>query len=162
MPPSLASPEHVQGLVIGSGFGGTMTSLPIAASFAARAKGERVRILERGTWWTTPHGTVTDPEVEAERHLRKRNKQPVQFWSAVNSFRGLVDIVLRCVRRRGNDDGLFDFTFFGKKGFLGIFGRKSDGVSILRAAGVGGGSLIYSNVTIQPPDFVFADKRWVP
>jgi cholesterol oxidase len=35
-------------------------------------------------------------------------------------------------------------------------------VSILRASGVGGGSLVYANVTIQPPDFIFDDPRWPP
>jgi cholesterol oxidase len=31
---------------------------------------------------------------------------------------------------------------------------------VLRASGVGGGSLVYSNITIQPPDFVLKDPRW--
>ena len=153
------APEHVNVIVIGSGFGGAMTSLPIADAFKKRAQGERVKILERGTWWTTPVGTVQDPEVATAGHLRS-NGQPVQYWSAINHFRGVLDIVLRCVRRPKNEDGLYDFTFFGRTGFLGLFGRRSDGVNILRATGVGGGSLVYSNVTIRPPGFVFEDSRW--
>jgi hypothetical protein len=47
----------------------------------------------------------------------------------------------------------------GKRGFLGLFGRKSDGITVVRASGVGGGSLVYSNITIQPPDFIF-DQKW--
>ena len=38
--------------------------------------------------------------------------------------------------------------------------RRGDGVSILRANGVGGGSLVYSNITIRPPDLIFNDSRW--
>src|SRR5258706_4172326 len=152
------APEHVDVLVIGSGFGGAMTSLSIADAFRKRGKGERVKVLERGTWWTTPVGTVQDPEVATAGHLRS-NKQPVQYWSAVNHFRGVLDLFLRCVRRPKNEDGLYDFTFFGRTGFLGLFGRRSDGVSILRAAGVGGGSLGYANATILPPEVVFADSR---
>jgi hypothetical protein len=30
----------------------------------------------------------------------------------------------------------------------------------MRASGVGGGSLVYSNITILPPDLVLDDPRW--
>jgi len=33
-------------------------------------------------------------------------------------------------------------------------------VSVIRANGVGGGSLVYSNITIRPPDLVLDDPRW--
>lgn len=33
-------------------------------------------------------------------------------------------------------------------------------MSVIRANGVGGGSLVYSNITIQPPAFIFKDSRW--
>ena len=56
--------EHHSAVVVGSGFGGTMTALPIARAFKARGQGETVLMLERGTWWTTPVGTVQDREVE--------------------------------------------------------------------------------------------------
>src|SRR5262245_30099532 len=152
MPSEVAS-EFVDVVVIGSGFGGAMTSLSIAAELKKMGKG-KVRVLERGTWWTTPVGTVKDPEVKTAKHLAVTNNQPVQYWSSINHFRGALDIVLRCVRRKKNEDGLYDVTFFGRKGLFGFLGRKSDGVSVLRAAGVGGGSLVYSNITIRPPEFV--------
>src|SRR6266851_1960888 len=145
-------------VVIGSGFGGTMTALSLAREFKNRGKDETILILERGTWWTTPVGTVQDKEVKTEAFLRS-NGQPVQFWPSVEHFKGFIDIFLRCVRRKKNEDGLYDVTTFGKRGFLGI-GAENDGVSILRASGVGGGSLVYSNVTIQPPDLIFDDARW--
>ncbi len=146
-------------VVIGSGFGGTLTALTLAREFQERDRGERVLILERGTWWTTPVGTVQDREVETYDFLRSKS-QPAQYWSSAENFRGFIDLYTRCLRRRKNEDGLYDLTMFGKRGLFGV--SKSDGVSIMRASGVGGGSLVYSNITIQPPDLVLDDARWPP
>lgn len=145
-------------VIIGTGFGGTMTGIPLARQFKTRGKGETILMLERGTWWTTPVGTVQDKEVKAYDFLRSK-KQPVQFWPAQNHFRGLIDILTRCYRRPKNEDGLYEFTLLGKRRFLGLFG-ENDGVSVIRANGVGGGSLVYSNITIRPPDLVLDDPRW--
>lgn len=164
--------SHYKVVVIGSGFGGTMTALPLADRFKNRDKGEKVLILERGTWWTTPVSTVQDKEIRTAERLSEKG-EPVQLWSSQNHFRGFIDIFTRCFRRTKdvniftrlfkrfrNEDGLFDLTRFGTRGFLGLFGGKSDGITIIRASGVGGGSLIYSNITMQPPDFIFEDERW--
>ena len=50
--------QHYKVVVIGSGFGGTMTALPLADKFKERKAGEKVLILERGSWSTTPVSTV--------------------------------------------------------------------------------------------------------
>jgi choline dehydrogenase-like flavoprotein len=154
-----ASKQRCKIVVIGSGFGGTMTGLSLARALKARNKGESVLILERGTWWTTPVGTVQDKEVRAYDFLRQ-NKQPVQFWSSLNHFRGFLDIFTRCLRKPGNIDGLYQMETLGKRPLLGLFGGENDGVSVVRASGVGGGSLVYSNITIRPPELIFADERW--
>jgi choline dehydrogenase-like flavoprotein len=165
-------------VVIGTGFGATMNAITLAEEFTnrnqnqAQAPSETILMLERGTWWTTPISTVQDKEIETADFIAKQG-QPVQYWSSQNYFRGFLDIFSRCFRRTKdeniftrlfkslrNEDGLYDFTIMGTRGFLGLFGRKTDGVSVLRASGVGGGSLIYSNITIQPPDFVLNDERW--
>ncbi|MEN3330839.1 MAG: hypothetical protein V7641_204 [Blastocatellia bacterium] len=157
--------QHYDVVVIGTGFGGSMTALTLARDFKKRsianpsAPKRTIHMLERGTWWTTPVGTVQDKEAKTADYLREQ-KQPVQYWSSVEHFRGFLDIFLRCVRRKKNEDGLYDLTQFRRTGFLGLFGNQNDGVTILRANGVGGGSLIYANVTIQPPDFIFEDPRW--
>jgi choline dehydrogenase-like flavoprotein len=164
--------SHYKVVVIGSGFGGTMTALPLADKFKERDKGEKVLILERGTWWTTPISVVQDKEVKTAELIAGKG-QPVQFWSSQNHFRGFIDIFTRCFRRTKdvnifthlfkrfrNEDGLLDLTRFGTRGFLGLFGGTSDGIAVIRASGVGGGSLIYSNITIQPPDLIFDDPRW--
>ena len=142
-------------IVIGSGFGGTMTALALAASFKGTARD--VLMLERGTWWTTSVPTVQDREVETYTFLQGKG-QPVQFWSSAEHFTGLLDLITRCLRRDGNEDGLYDPVVFGRRGLFGL--RENDGVFVLRASGVGGGSLVYSNITIQPPDLVFDDARW--
>jgi len=163
--------KHYTVVVIGTGFGGTMTALPIARAFKRRAadragKGlkaetETVLMLERGTWWTTPVGTVQDKEVATYDFLKKTHNQPVQFWSTPNHFSGFVDLLTRCFRHKCNEDGLYDLSLVGRRGILGIFGRQNDGVSVLRACGVGGGSLVYSNITLRPKDFIFDDnKKW--
>src|SRR5215211_7650195 len=144
-------------VVIGAGCGRTMTALSVARAFKARGAGERILMLERGTWWTTPVGTVQDKEVKTYSFLRSKD-QPVQYWSSAESFRGFLDLYTRCFRRRRNEDGLYDLTAFGRRGPFGL--RENDGVTILRASGVGGGSLVYANVTIRPPDAVTEDARW--
>jgi hypothetical protein len=75
--------------VIGSGFGGSMTGLTLARAFKQRGRGETLLMLERGTWWTTPVGTVQDKEVKTYDFLRSK-AQPVQFWSSVEHFVGSV------------------------------------------------------------------------
>lgn len=152
--------RHYTVVVIGTGFGGAMTALPLARKFVERKQGEKVLMLERGTWWTTPVNTVQDKDVETYNFLAVTNKQPVQYWSSLNHFRGFIDIFTRCFRRKKNEDGLFQMSLLGKRGFLGLFGNQNDGVSIVRANGVGGGSLVYSNITIRPPNVVLDDPRW--
>ena len=151
--------SHYTMVVIGTGFGGTMTALPVAREFVRRNKGETVLMLERGTWWTTPVGTVQDKEVSAFEFLVGKG-HPVQYWSTPNNFWGFVDIFTRCLRREKNEDGLYDFSLMGRRGLWGFLGRQSDGVNVVRACGVGGGSLVYSNITIRPPNFIFDDPRW--
>src|SRR5437762_1456096 len=128
--------KNYDAIVIGSGFGGTIMALTIAREFYLESHDDngnqtktprKVLLLERGTWWTTPVGTVADKEVAAHS-LLKTLKQPVQFWSSNNSFRGVIDILTRCVHHEGNIDGLYEMTGFGWRGLLGLFG-KNDGLT---------------------------------
>ena len=160
-PPSQAATPlgvHYDTVVIGSGFGGTMAGLTVARAMAARGRGERLLMLERGTWWSTPLGTVVD-KVGATAKLLHERGQPVQFVNAIDHFKGLFDLVLRCMRRPGNEDGLYAMSTFGRTGALGV-SSENDGVSVIGANGVGGGSLVYSNVTMAPPGFVLDDPAW--
>lgn len=151
--------EHYTFVIIGSGFGATMTGLSLARAFKERKKGETILMLERGTWWTTPVSAVQDKEVETYGFLR-RNHQPVQYWQSQNHFGGFIDLATRCVRWNWNKDGLYEITRLGTQGLWSLFRWGNDGVSITRACGVGGGSLVYSNITLRPPELIFADERW--
>jgi len=149
-PTGATAASHYAVAVIGSGFGGTMTALSLARVLKERPGSRRMLILERGAWWTTPVETVQDKQVATADFLREK-KQPVRYWASAEHFKGLVDLLLRCVRRPHHEDGLYDVTSFGK---------GADGLTVVRSNGVGGGSLIYANVTIKPPDFIFKDPRW--
>ena len=140
-------------VIIGTGFGGSMTGLTLADR--THGTGAKILMLERGTWWTTPHATVQDKEVGTLHFLRHEKHQPVQVWSSQNHFRGFIDLFSRCFRRTKdsslparwfrrlrNEDGLFETTWLGKRG---LFGRQSDGVLIARSSGVGGGSSMESS-----------------
>jgi choline dehydrogenase-like flavoprotein len=163
----VGEPKH-NVVVIGSGFGGTMTALSIGRAFRDRKRGETVHILERGTWWTTPVATVQDIDVRTPEHLKKNGQRAVQYWPSVDHASGLLDIIGRCFKRESNPDGLFDITEFGaertglfariRRALLGL--KKSDGLRIVHASGVGGGSLVYSNVTIRPPEPLFGTAPW--
>ena len=154
-------------IVIGSGFGGTIMALTIAREFYLEsirdpAKPKRkVLLMERGTWWTTPVGTVADKEIGTYTKLRKKHGQPVQFWSSNNSFRGVIDLLTRCLYHpKKNPDGLYQLTRFGTTGIFKDVKPGIEGLTVLRANGVGGGSLVYSNITEQPPDLIFNNEAW--
>src|SRR5262245_36228275 len=154
--------EHFDLVVIGSGFGGTMTALHIAYTLDGKLAGRpaaaplRILMLERGTWWTTPMETVQDKQVKTRDFLILKG-QPTQEWSALNDYRGMFDLMGRCRYSEKRPQGLYEFVSIGKRGFLNL---ENDGVSVLRASGVGGGSLIYSKILIRPPESLFDDPRW--
>ena len=90
--------NHYRAVIIGTGFGGTMTAIPLAQHLKVQHPGETVLMLERGTWWTTPVSTVQDKEVKTAEFIANKG-QPVQYWSSLNNFRGFLDIFSRCFRR---------------------------------------------------------------
>jgi len=162
-PATSPPPEaHFDLVVIGSGFGGTLTALKVAYSLEAKLAGRppaaplRILMLERGTWWTTPTETVQDKQVKTRDFLIRKG-QATQEWSSLGDYRGMMDLVRRCRYSERRPQGLYDFAAIGKHGF---FNTRNDGVSVLRASGVGGGSLIYSKILIRPPETLFDDPRW--
>ncbi|MFO1217967.1 MAG: GMC oxidoreductase [Burkholderiaceae bacterium] len=157
-----AAQEHFDLVVIGSGFGGTLTALTVAYQMDSRLAGRasaaplRILMLERGTWWTTPTETIQDKQVKTRDFLVAKG-QPTQEWSSLADYRGMVDLLRRCRYSAERPQGLYDFMPIGKRG---VFNLQNDGVSVLRASGVGGGSLIYSKILIRPPESVYDDPRW--
>jgi cholesterol oxidase len=122
-------------IIVGTGFGATVAVSQLVA------KQKKVLMLERGTWWLTPEklGKPPDPKPGDPPQLvdwAKQQGQPVQYWPRPDHTEGLLDL-FASVRHGGNRDGLYVYSRF-------------DQADILSASGVGGGSLIYSNATLQP------------
>jgi cholesterol oxidase len=121
-------------IVIGSGFGDTVAATKLIG------QGRKVLILERGTWWISPEKLGKPPELAPGKQRMpdwlKANEQPVQYWPRPDHKDGLLD-VFASVRTDSNRDGLYKFSFF-------------DEATIVTSSTVGGGSMIYSNVTIRP------------
>lgn len=126
-------------IIIGSGFGATVAVSKLVEN------GKKVLVLERGTWWVTPEKLGQPPAAKPDDPPKlpewaKQAGQPVQYWPRPDNTEGLLDL-FASVRHRHNRDGLYQYSRF----------KHAD---VLSASGVGGGSLIYSNATLQPEDAV--------
>lgn len=116
-------------IVIGSGFGGSITAARLAQ------RGSRVLILERGPWW----GPAGESRPAADRR---------EFPRGVRGLRKSVRSI-RWARGKGarevvvNRDGLYEMHAF-------------EHLDVVTGSGVGGGSLIYTNV-LEQPDASFFD-----
>jgi cholesterol oxidase len=127
-------PMNFDAIIIGTGFGGTIAATKLAA------KGKKVMMLERGTFWVTPE-KLGQPPAGAKKPIPVWAKEqnppmPVQYWPRPDHRDGLLDF-FASIRSPLNKDGLYQYSMF----------KQAD---ILTASGVGGGSLIYSNVTLRP------------
>jgi cholesterol oxidase len=99
-------------LVVGSGFGGSVSALRLSE------KGYRVGVLERGKRWRAEDFPRTN------WNLRKFLWVPLLRCFGIQAITVLRDVM------------------------------------IFHGCGVGGGSLVYANTLLVPPDVVFADPRW--
>jgi cholesterol oxidase len=123
------SAKMYEAIVIGSGFGGAIT----ACRLARKWPGGRVLVLERGKRY--PMGSFPRTPHDFGRN----------FWSlSSESVRRP-----RHIRKMAGDDdlhGMFDV-------------RNYKHMDVVMSAGYGGGSLIYANVFMPLPEWVF-DARW--
>ncbi len=143
--------DQYEAVVIGSGFGGTIVALTLANKYAAEAspsKTDRVCVLERGQWWVsgeipaTSTGT-TDGEPTIREYLETHNV-PYGLWATPDDFTGLLRLV-GSSRAINPVKGVYDY-------------RTMKNVSTISASGVGGGSLIYFNLTTRPDHATY--ERW--
>ena len=123
-------------IVIGTGFGGSI------ATFALSEQGKTALVLERGTFWITPETLGLPPgkppqfrNALADWARDPKRDMRVQYWPRPDHGIGLVDL-LENRYHPGNRYGLHDYRMFRH-------------VHIMTASGVGGGSLIYSNVNLR-------------
>ncbi|GAA4806340.1 GMC oxidoreductase [Streptomyces ziwulingensis] len=129
----LAREEH-RAVIIGSGFGGGVAALRLAQA------GVPVTVLERGRRWPTGPNAETFPHVSG---LDKRALWYGTLPAAVRPLARLIGTPLNF----GPYVGLLE----------PILGQNILGVC---AAGVGGGSLVYQGMTLQPAEAVF--DTWLP
>ncbi len=126
-------------IIIGSGFGATVA----ATKLVLEKHKKNVLMLERGVWWFTP-----------ERPLPKYVTQPpnkpqnIQYWPRPDHAKGVCDLL--SVVKTNNDfvEGLRDLGGDRPQPLYRYY--SFDEIDILTASGVGGGSLIYSGVSIAP------------
>lgn len=146
--------NQCEAVVVGSGFGGTIVSLSLVNQFEQQnpALMRKVIILERGQWWVShelplsPSSHEFEKKVNPDKGIREyldSTDNPYRTWAYPDNVNGLGRFLnsLRVVDRRA----LYDF-------------RISSKVHTLAASGVGGGSLVYTNVTEKPDDSVI--DRW--
>ncbi|MFW3461903.1 GMC oxidoreductase [Streptomyces sp. 058-1L] len=126
--------EERRAVVIGSGFGGGVAALRLAQA------GVPVTVLERGRRWPTGPNAETFPRVSG---LDKRALWYGTLPAAVRPLAQLIGTPLNF----GPYVGLLE----------PVLGQNILGVC---AAGVGGGSLVYQGMTLQPSEEVF--NTWLP
>ncbi len=138
--------------IIGSGFGATVVATELArkAKFKPDANGPKILMLERGVWWFTPERGFPDtfkPNVDTTYPPGTPEKQPVQYWPRPDHRRGVLELLYATWANlpggdRRNDPGSHPQPLYRFWSF--------DELDVVGASGVGGGSLVYSNVTIEP------------
>ena len=141
-------PDQYEAVVVGSGFGGTIISLTLANWFHEldpTHKAKRVCVLERGQWWTShevPDNTsgTTDGR-ETMRDYLEKNMEPYGLWPYPNNIKGFLNLVGN-TRYFNSVTGLYDY-------------KSMKNIGVLSASGVGGGSLVYFNVTARPDFSVY-------
>ena len=127
-------------IIIGTGFGATV----VATELVVKRKKKRILMLERGVWWFTPERPL--PGYIASRPGNKR--EPIQYWPRPDHRQGVLDLI--SVVKTNNDVIEDARQFVGHRPHPLYRYNSFPQIDILTASGVGGGSLIYSNVSIPP------------
>ncbi|MFF0022789.1 GMC oxidoreductase [Streptomyces sp. NPDC005496] len=129
----LTREEH-RVVVIGSGFGGGVAALRLAQA------GVPVTVLERGRRWPT------GPNAETFPHVSGLDKRMLWYGTLPAAVRPLARLI-------GTPLDFAPYT-----GLLEPV--RGENILSVCAAGVGGGSLVYQGMTLQPSEAVF--NTWLP
>ncbi len=131
-PPS-GPPDPYDVIIVGTGFGASVAALELAASCPKA----RILLLERGAYFTSPDRPVPDYFTDT--------KQEYQTWPTPDNDSGFRGAFLDLVRLNTSS------SFRARAGKVPLYRYSMfDDVDILTGSGVGGGSLVYSNVTLAP------------
>jgi hypothetical protein len=143
-------PQKYESIVIGSGFGGTISAITLAKRYDAEGKNQRVCILERGQWWVSHEmparsdGIINVPPTPTIREYLHKNDMPYSTWPYPDDIKGILGFF-------GNSR-----TINKVKGIIDY--RRLKNVHVIAASGVGGGSLVYLNVTEHPEKSIY--EKW--
>ena len=132
-------PTEYDSVVIGSGFGGTVVSLAIAKMYKDKNESNRVCILERGQWWISH----VIPDSNPLREFLVENDMPFSTNPYPNDIRGMLTAIGNS-RAINKVQGLFDL-------------KRLQNVYVIAGSGVGGGSLVYFNITERPDPIVYGN-----
>src|SRR5215211_8355542 len=132
-------PTEYDSVVIGSGFGGTIVSLAIARMYKDKSESKRVCILERGQWWISH----VIPDSNPLRKFLVENDMPFSTYPYPNDIRGMLTAIGNS-RAINKVQGLFDL-------------KRLQNVYVIAGSGVGGGSLVYFNITERPDPIVYGN-----
>jgi cholesterol oxidase len=132
-PPS-GPPAQYDVIIIGTGFGASVAAMELATA-CPKAK---ILMLEKGSYFTSPDRPVPDYFTDTS--------QSYQTWPVPDNDHGFRTAFLNLVRTN-----LGRPTFRASAGKVPLYQYSMfDDVDILTGSGVGGGSLVYSNVSIVP------------
>lgn len=146
--------NQCEAVVVGSGFGGTIITSSLVNQYVKEDQNlddqnkRKVVLLERGQWWvshelpSSPGANEFEKEMNPDKGMREyleSNDIPYRTWAYPDNINGLGEFLntTRIIDRRG----LYDY-------------RMSSRVHTIAASGVGGGSLVYTNVTEEPDQSV--------
>jgi hypothetical protein len=136
----ISIPAEYDSIVIGSGFGGTIVSLAIAKMYKEKNENKKVCILERGQWWVSHE----IPDSNPLRTFLVENNMPFSTWAYPNDIKGMLAAIGNS-RAVNKVQGLFDV-------------KQLKNVNVIVGSGVGGGSLVYFNITEKPQRVVY--ENW--
>jgi cholesterol oxidase len=139
-------------VVIGTGFGANVVASNLAARFPNTTGTPKVLMLERGVWWTSPErplpfpANYDDKYPPGDRTQAAYTKHPAQYWPRPDHRRGVLELL----------NATWANVFGGDRRDFGNAPQPLyrynmfDELDVVTASGVGGGSLVYSNVSIRP------------
>ena len=136
-------------IIIGTGFGAT-----VAASQLAKHN-LRILMVERGLWWNTPERQLPAFFQPGNPGTDDRRDHHIQYWPRPDNSNsldnsGLLNF-LSLVRAHNSPLETIQGLLAGANPPQPLYHyHMFDSIDIISAGGVGGGSLIYSNVTIEP------------
>jgi cholesterol oxidase len=132
-------------VIVGTGFGGCIVASKLIEKWKGKNPKKKILMIERGAWWQTPDSLGVPPPPPPNgiplKDYLKANNEPVEYWARPDHKEGLL-YIFSIVKTALNPKGLYRYFM-------------SDDAHVLTASGVGGGSLIYSGVNLQPDPSIY-------